>query len=268
MIFYRFSIKISITELGNWMKYFSHIIAALILVLNLGYAHADSHACPTEPITVAYDCQLKLANEGTPSAQEWLGDYYFTGMHTKTDYPKAEKWYLKAGENGIVRAQIRLGFMYAENHFPGVENNLEKGEYWFKQAADQDVAEGLFRMGNFYHHYIKPPNYEKTIYWLEKAAEKNYGAAQYDLARIYNSDKIPEKKPELALKHMENAAENGIRQAQMALVKHYEDQGNNLKALQWAQKIASSKGTPLYWKDKVKDLKKKVILSPSKDQPE
>ena len=245
------------------MKYFSWVLTLCMLVFLSTHAQAaDAYSCPNSPPSEVYNCHLRHANDNIASAQEWVGDYYFTGQYTDPNYPKAEEWYLKAAENGQVRAQIRLGFMYAENHFPGIENNLEKGEYWFQQAANQNTPEGLFRLGNFYHHYLKPPNYEKTLFWLEKAAELNYGAAQYDLARIYQSDKIPEQKPDLALKHMEAAANNGIRQAQMALANHYENEGNYTKALDWASILANGKGRPFYWRNKVRELKTKMLMSP------
>jgi len=233
---------------------------SLVIGLFLLTAH-QALACPLDVYTSEnITCHVALDNL---ESQVWLGDYYFTGSKTDPNYPKAEEWYLKAAKNGNRRAQIRLGFMYAENHFPGVTHDLTKGEHWFLQAAKQNEADGLFRMGNFYHHYSKPPNYEKTVYWLEKAATKNYGAAQYDLARIYNSDKLGTPKLDKSWGYMEAAAKNDIRQAQMAMTKHYEDQGEFEKALHWANKLANGAGKPRYWREKVIALQN--LRAPAKE---
>jgi len=223
--------------------------AIFLLVLTLGYSDAYAREC------TSVSCYTVQATDGDVAAADWLGDYYFTGEIIKPDYAKAERWYLKAGEGGIARAQIRLGFMYAENHFPGVDNNLEKGEYWFRKAAEQGDVKGQFRLGNFYIHYLKPPDYEKAVKWLTKSAEQCNGAAQYDLARIYKDGKNGASDPEKSFEYMEQAAKNDIRPAQMAIAIQYEKDGRFKDALFWAEKLASNRGNQRYWTNKVEKLK-------------
>lgn len=226
---------------------------------------AQPQKCDETSLQSALICHTQNAEHGIGTSQLWLGDYYFTGQYRKPHYPKAETWYLKAGANGMRRAQIRLGFMYAENHFPGVETNLDKAEHWFQKAATHNEPDGLFRLGNFYHHYIKPPNYEQAVVWLEKAAQLDYGSAQYDLALIYKAGKLGTSNLEKAHHYLIAAAENNIRQAQITLSGEYEAQQNYEQALFWAEKLANGPGKPRLWREKVKYLQGLINQSQTQD---
>ena len=175
------------------------------------------------------------------------------------DYPAAEKWLLQAAKRGHGQAQIRLGFLYGENHFPGIETNLGTAEYWLIQAADQDAVHAKFRLGNFYQNYLKPPDYPKAEHWLKRASdEDNDGSAQYDLARLYMSEYLAAPDLPQAEKYLTAAAPNNIRQAQIELVRFYEDQTQFDKALYWADHLSKSKTAARYWKGKTEMLKNRI----------
>lgn len=187
--------------------------------------------------------------------------YFDTGhdFYMQENYPAAEEWLLKAAEAGSGPAQVRLGFMYGENHFEGVQADPDKAEYWLTQAAEQDADGGKFRLGNFYLHTLKPPDFDKAAYWLKRSADENDDPnAQYDIARLYLSDNLGQPDILQGEKYMVMAAENGIKNAQIELVSFYEDQENYQKALHWAAVLSRSRSGGLYWKNKVSQLKTAV----------
>lgn len=68
-----------------------------------------------------------LANRGNAEAQYRLGVMYETGEGVDWDDYEARKWYLKAAEQGLPKAQYRLS-----QSIEGVE-----GRNWFLQALDR-----------------------------------------------------------------------------------------------------------------------------------
>ncbi len=180
------------------------------------------------------------------------------GYYMQEDYAQAENWLVKAAEAGHGDAQVRLGFLYGENHFDGVKHNLEKAQYWLTKAAEQNADGGKFRLGNFYAHYIKPPDYQKAAYWLKKSADENNNpSAQYDLGRLYMSDNLGEPDLDQSAKYLVMAAENDLKQAQITLVSLYEDQKEYAKALKWVDVLANGRNGAIYWKNKATELKSK-----------
>src|SRR5690606_28220780 len=75
----------------------------------------------------------KAAKEGHMLAQYEMGETFFAGDGAPTDYVLAKNWYLKAAEQGHGPSQLRLGFLTAEKHFPGVTADLAQAETWFKK---------------------------------------------------------------------------------------------------------------------------------------
>lgn len=84
---------------------------------------------------------IKLAELGVADAQYILGLSYFsntdfeTGANFIKDYSQAVKWYLKAAEQGHVKAQVQLGICYANGL--GVDKNESKAYGWWLKAAKQ-----------------------------------------------------------------------------------------------------------------------------------
>jgi TPR repeat protein len=57
---------------------------------------------------------LPLAEQGHLRAQALVGFLYFEGWGTSQSYVEAQKWYRRAAERGSYFAQYSLGFMYDE----------------------------------------------------------------------------------------------------------------------------------------------------------
>lgn len=62
--------------------------------------------------------------QGYAQAQFNLGLYYENGWGTLSDPQQAIKWYKKAAEQGMTKAQVNLGTLYLAN--PNVQKIIQK----------------------------------------------------------------------------------------------------------------------------------------------
>jgi len=94
------------------------------------------------------------ANTGDAEAQFDLGDYYFIGdsnAFNKRDVKKAVHWYIKAAEQGHLRAQCRLGKNYLEGRIPHDLMSEEQAVNWLTNAAEKGHAESQNVLGYLYY---------------------------------------------------------------------------------------------------------------------
>lgn len=124
------------------------------------------------------------AEAGNVFAQRALGDHYSTGgfMYCSGCLPrdpaKAEKWWLKAAEQGDARAQTHLGFLYRGGY--GVPEDGAEAEKWFRRAAEQGVVRAQFRLGDMYGRgQGVPVDAAEAARWLRRAAEQDSAAGKY-----------------------------------------------------------------------------------------
>ena len=76
---------------------------------------------------------MNAASRGDADVHYNVGYMYQTGYGVKRDMAMAVSWYVKAAENGYVRAQHLLGDIYFFGY--GVEKDREKALRWFRAAA-------------------------------------------------------------------------------------------------------------------------------------
>lgn len=190
----------------------------------------------------------QAAEQGDAQAQYELGEMYFSGaIGGAPDYPTAAAYFLKAAEQGVGMAQLRLGFLYAEKHFPGMASDYEKAEYWFKKAAIQNAGDARFRLGNFYRNYVKPPDLNRAITWIRLAATGGHATAQYDLSVMLKNGDGAAVDMERALYWRKRAANNGVMAALVDLAR--KDGGD-----EWVLKIAERSDAPAYWLRRAGDI--------------
>lgn len=91
---------------------------------------------------------IKKANNGDAEAQYNLGNIYYYGKSTITDYEKAINYYKLSAEQGNLYAQHNLGTMYYFG--TGVPKNLSIAKEWFKKSCDQKfvIACGYYKKLN------------------------------------------------------------------------------------------------------------------------
>jgi hypothetical protein len=77
------------------------------------------------------------AEQGHVKAQNNLGYLYYNGTGVPQNYAQAAKWYKLLAAKGSAEAQRRLGYMYAAGL--GLEQDLVEAYVWFSLA----VAQGM-----------------------------------------------------------------------------------------------------------------------------
>eukprot|EP01031_Cornospumella_fuschlensis_P023382 gene23382-28374_t len=106
---------------------------SVCLMVGRGNVEKDPHE--------AFHWLYSAATQGQSEAELALGDAYRYGnedLSIAMDYQKAVFWLSKAADKGIGRAQIDLGHCYRLGL--GVEQDLEKAVFYFRQAANSSDA--------------------------------------------------------------------------------------------------------------------------------
>ena len=105
-------------------KWMTSLAVAALLALSAAGSADDSED---------YENALRLAEQGSASAQFNLGLMYDNGEGVPQDYKAAVKWYSLAAEQGDTSAQFQLGYMY---HFgEGVIQDVVYAHMWLNIAA-------------------------------------------------------------------------------------------------------------------------------------
>ena len=127
---------------------------------------------PPEPIT-SNDAETQFNT----------GRSYFYGQGVRKDYAEAVKWYRKAAEQNHAKAQVNLGFAYANGQ--GTKDYTEAVK-WYRKAAEQNDAKAQFNLGFAYANGQGVTKDDaEAVKWYRKAAEQNDARAQYMLGLCY-----------------------------------------------------------------------------------
>ena len=118
-----------------------NLIKTLVLMLMLSFSHA-AIAGDYEDGVVAYGkgdfatalrLLTPLAEQGLARAELYLGLMYAKGDGVTQDHKTAVKWYTLSAEQGNASAQYSLGIMYDVGR--GVEQDYVKSHMWSNIAA-------------------------------------------------------------------------------------------------------------------------------------
>lgn len=159
--------------------------------------------CDYDHIKNAVDILSFAARKGNPSAQYHLALYY-AGLDWRPsgddnggrwigetmdgkdlDYSRAAYWYLKAAEQGDVRAMNNLALCYKRGE--GVDKDLHQYLAWMKKAAEGGDGMALRNLGDIYRDGLK----------VEVGSHKEYRGYHYDLDydgphKIKEYDTVPD----------------------------------------------------------------------------
>ena len=80
----------------------------------------------------------RLAGQGVPMAQHFLGWHYHKGIGVDQDDRLAVQWWEKAAEQGVAESQQGLGWAYANGCGVG-EDQLEAYRWYSRAVAAGDV---------------------------------------------------------------------------------------------------------------------------------
>ena len=89
-----------------------------------------------------------FAEQGSASAQYYLGVMHQNGLGVPQDHKEAVKWYQLAAEQGDASAQYNLGLMH--HNGKGLPQDSKEAVKWWELAAEQGVARAQFNLGLMY----------------------------------------------------------------------------------------------------------------------
>jgi TPR repeat protein len=96
----------------------------------------------------------------------------------------------------------------------GVAPDDEQAEYWYRQAANQNLPQAQLKLGNFYQagRGVAQSDSE-AVKWFRRAAMAGYAVAQSNLATMYAACRGVEQDPVIAYAWFELARRGGLAQA-------------------------------------------------------
>lgn len=194
----------------------------------------------------------QAAAQGNAFGQYNLALMYQYGKGVPVDYQKAKALYTKASDKGLDLAMNQLGSMYY--YGLGQDKNDHEALAWYKKAAALGNANALYSLGLFsetglatkidfpnavkYYQEASALGNEKAMlalarmYHYGQGVEKDHKAsaalyqqladrqnayAQYQLGTYYLEGIAGERVPDKGRKLLEQASENGSKQARQAL---------------------------------------------------
>lgn len=159
----------------------------------------------------------KQAYDGIATAQHDLAAIYTAGHGgVKQNYEKAAFWFRQAAEQGIANARYNLGVLYHQGL--GVRQDVSAAINWYQRAAELDHPEAQYNLGIAYIEGIGVPyDPQKAAMYFEYAADQDIMEAAYNLGLIHENGLLGDVSPEAALLWYKMAADAGSAEARRAM---------------------------------------------------
>lgn len=107
----------------------------------LGSLVEGQHAFNKGDYAKALELWQKLAQDGQPEAQVFVGLAYANGWGVKKNLEEASDWYMRAAENNSPSGQFLLGLHYITT---GINQyDVRVGIKWLKRAADNGDKQAI-----------------------------------------------------------------------------------------------------------------------------
>jgi TPR repeat protein len=175
-----------------------------------------------------------------------LGQLYETGAGVVGNIATSKEYYSRSldglqrlARNNDPIAQCDLGYVLAEGKLG--KKNFAGAIEWYKKAAAQDFARGVFELASIYRNGKGvTTDTKRALKLYGEAAEKNYSDALFHLGIIHGGDdNVPEDKHK-SYQYFLKAANLGHHEAQfhvgVMLYRGTGTRGNANKGLAWLKK--------------------------------
>lgn len=186
----------------------------------LGYMMQNGLGTSKDPFG-AVSWFRKAAGQDHLPSMTLLGQAYSTGRGVTRNDKEAVKWYTRAAQMGDAAAQNALGTMVRDGR--GYKKNDALAIQWFAQAAGQGYAAAQSNLGAMYYlgRGVKA-NPAEAIKWYTAAAQQRDLRALSALGAIYRTGDGAEKNPVVALQYYKAAADADYLPAMVALGEMFE----------------------------------------------
>jgi TonB family protein len=174
------------------------------------------------------------ARRGHAGAQFALAQGYFNGNGVPQDYVQAAHWFRQAADQGLAEAQSNLGDLYRMGD-KGVAQDFVESFKWYRKAAEQGHALSQSNVGAFYERGIGVgADGVEAVKWYTRAAEQGFPLAQYNLGLVYADGKSVAADAVEAHKWLNLAAARGGPENQQAFAATRDKVGQTLTPAQMA----------------------------------
>jgi TPR repeat protein len=117
-----------------------------------------------------------LAQQGMVKAQAQLGYMYARGLGVPRNFVEAVKWYRLAAARGDAKSQYNLGVCHDLGQ--GVPRSITEAVKWFRLAADQGHPRAQYNLGVCYYKAEGVPRDVVAAYkWISLAARQGHPKA-------------------------------------------------------------------------------------------
>lgn len=170
-----------------------------------------------------------------------------TRMQKDASLPQAVQNLEQQAFAGVPEAQHDLAAIYTAGR-GGVTQNFEKAAFWFREAAQSNIANADYNLGVLYHQGLGvEKDLDRALYWYREAAKLGHAEAQYNLGIAHIEGIGTKYDAPLAAAFFESSANQGVIEAAYNLGLIYEnglisDAQKSQEALMW-YKIAADGGS-------------------------
>ncbi|MEG3639588.1 tetratricopeptide repeat protein [Magnetococcus sp. PR-3] len=148
---------------------------------------------------------MQAADQGCRTAQYYLGAMHYYGEILAEDAEEARKYLQPSAEKGEASAQYLLAELYK-----GTFNEATKSFYWFEQAAEQNNAKAQLGLGFLYAEGLgTAQDFAQAHHWYTQAAKNGQGLAHRNLAYMFFNGQGVKKCAQTALSYLDAAEEMG-----------------------------------------------------------
>lgn len=163
-------------------------------------------------LTKAYAYFKAAADKGNAEAMNKMGEIYVSKFYPFHDKSKSDKYYSKALKTYKKQADTdgnacyEIGYMYQNGH--GVDKDLEKAKYYYREGALLGDNNAAWRLGLIYKDEME---YEDAYNFLLKAADGGQGMAMFELAKLFENGLGTSYNKEKAIEWYKKCAESNYR---------------------------------------------------------
>lgn len=190
---------------------------------------------------------LNEAEQGDVRAQWICANLFYRGHYGRTaDLKTSFKWYHKAANQGCLKAQSSLAWLYQGEHAELLKRYgyQDSAEYWLRMGAEQGSRDAQYELSALYAHGVGVFKNEKEAFkWLYKAADQGLTDAQHDLGTAYDAGKGTPRDTEESIKWYRRAAWMGSAAAERRLnslgCREWGLTQDHNKSIKWFQEAAN-----------------------------